>query len=140
MPKRIALKDFVEFDNVTLSNFVRSVSYTSEDAQIDASGFNNTGASEFLSGIRTDQVQVEVLMSRGSNEVHQVLEPLHRNRSTFYFRWRADGSSSVSATNPELRGNVILPTWAEGATRGDLETATLTLVAADSTGLVFYAT
>jgi hypothetical protein len=53
MSKRIALKDYISVDGVDISNFVRAVGYTSTDDRVDASGFNSTGASEFLSGSRT---------------------------------------------------------------------------------------
>jgi hypothetical protein len=109
MSKRIALKDYIAVDGVDISNFVRAVGYTSTDDRVDASGFNSTGASEFLSGIRTDEITLDVIMGRGSSEPHQILQPLHRDRSTFDFVWRADGSAGVSSTNPELRGTAILP-------------------------------
>lgn len=139
MAKRIALKDYIEVDNVDLSNFARSISFTSDDERIDASGFNNNGYSEFLTGARVREVTVEFMMGRGSNEVHQVLFPLHDARTEFDFVWRADGSAPVGATNEELRGTVILPSYAEGATRGELEVASLTFIEADSSSpLTFY--
>lgn len=140
MAKRIALKDYISCDGVDISTWVRAVGFTSEDDRVDASGFNSTGASEFLLGVRTREVTLEIIMARGTTEVHQVLYPLHRDRTAFDFVWRADSSNVVSATNPELRGSVLLAAWGEGATRGDLETTTLTLVTATTTGLEFYAT
>lgn len=140
MAKRIALYDYIEIDNVNLSNFARSLEFTSEDDRVDASGFSATGASEFLAGERVQEVTIEFMMGRGSNETHQVLYPLHRDRSTFDFVWRANVNAAVSATNPELRGQAILPNYGEGATRGELETASLTFLAGDATGFVFYST
>lgn len=140
MSKRVALKDFIEIDGVTLSNFVRAVGFTSTDERIDASGFNNTGASEFLTGVRVQEVTLDVIMGRGSSEPHQVLYPLHRDRLEFDFVWRADGSSSVGATNPELRGTAVMPEYGEGATRGELEVTTITILAADEDGFAFFAT
>ena len=140
MAKRIALKDYIEVDNVDLSNFARAVEFTSEDERVDASGFNSAGTSEFLQGVRTQEITIEFFGSRGSNEVHQVLYPLHRDRLAFDFVWRADSSAVVSATNPELRGQALLPTYGEGATRGEVETASLTFIAADEDGFEFFAT
>ena len=140
MAKRIALKDLVECDNVDLSSFAHSVSFTSQHDRVDVSGFNTTGADEFLAGKTTQEVTVDFWMGRGSSEPHQVLYPLHRDRTVFDFRWRADQTASVSATNPELRGSVQLLTYGEGANRGDAETASMTFTAADETGLVFYET
>ncbi len=141
MAKRIALKDLVEVDGVDLSNFCRSVAFTSTDDRIDVSGFNTTGASEFLAGTRVQEVACEFFGSRGSSEVHAVVWPLHRDRTNFDFVWRADSSAGVSATNPELRGTVAVPEYTEGATRGDVEVQTITFVAsAASNPLLFHAT
>jgi hypothetical protein len=141
MAKRIALKDYIEVYNVDLSNFCRSINFTSTDERIDASGFNNNGYSEFLSGARVREVTCEFMNARGSNEVHQVLFQLHDSRAEFDFAWRADGSASVGATNEELRGTVILPDYNEGATRGELEVMTITFIEADAASpLTFYST
>ena len=141
MAKRIALTDYVELDGVDLSNFVHRVTFTSDDERIDVSGFNSTGASEFLAGTRVREVEMDVWIARGSNETHQVLYPLHKNRTEFDLVWRADGASNVGATNPELRGTVVLPSWSEGVSRGEADTATLTFVAADASDpLEFYST
>jgi hypothetical protein len=141
MSKRIALKDLIEVDGVDISNYVRAVTFTSTDDRIDASGFNPTGASEFLSGQRVDEVALDIIMGRDASQPHQVLWPLHRDRSDFDFVWRADSSVAIGATNPELRGTVALPEYSEGATRGELEVQTLTFVGSDALDpLVFYET
>lgn len=138
MGKRIALFDFVEIDSVDFSDGqVRSIAFTSEDEQVDASGFNATGNDETLSGKRTRQVEVEMFMDRDTGSVKATLYPLHRDRETFEFVWRADQNNPVSTTNPELRGQVTLPTWEEGATRGEVETATLTFISQGDAGLEF---
>ena len=139
--KRIALYDYVEIDQISFaSGFVRSVSFSSEDEQVDASGFSATGVDEFLAGRRTRSVTVEFFMTRASNEVHQTLYPLHRDRTVFDFAWRHDMTADASATNPELRGSVQCLTYSPGATRGEAETFSVTLTAADSDGLTFHST
>lgn len=125
--KRVALHDYVEVDHVDLSKWCRNVGITSDDDQIDASGFSASGTDEMIAGKRARSVTLDVIMSRDAGGPHQVLYPLHRDRSEFYFVWRPDVNTAVGPTNPEWRGVVTLPTWSEGATRGDLETATLTL-------------
>ena len=140
MSKRVALKDFVEVDGVDLSNFARSVQYSSEHEQVDVAGFSATGADEFLAGKTTQSVTVEFYGSYGTGEVHQTLFNLHKNRSTFDFVWRPDQTAVVSATNPELRGVVQCLTYGPGATRGDADTFSVTFTAADEDGLWFYST
>jgi len=141
MSKRIALTDEVFIDGVDLSNFIRAITFTSTDDRIDASGFNDGGYSEFLSGARVDEVALDVMMGRGASEPHQVLWPLHRDKSDFDFTWKAQGGVAVSSTNPILRGTVTLPEYIEGATRGELEVQTLTFVGSDATDpLLFHET
>lgn len=141
MGKRIALKDQIYVDGVDISNFVHAVSFTSETERVDVSGFNDNGLSEFLLGTNVREVTLEVWMGRGSNEPHNVLWPLHRDQSEFDFKWLADGGSSISSTNPELRGTCQIASYGEGASRGEAETTTITLIGSDSSDpLTFYAT
>lgn len=140
MAKRIALKDEITVDLVDISNLCRSVEFSSEHEEVDVSGFNDTGANESLAGQTVQSVTLEVYGSYGSNEIHQVLYPLHRDRTIVDFTWRPDGSAAVSVTNPELRGSVQVLTYSPGATRGEAETFSVTLNAADSDGLEFFYT
>jgi hypothetical protein len=140
MPKRIALKDNVTVDSVDLSNFARSVQLASEHDRVDVSGFNATGANEYLAGPTDQSVDVEFFGSYGTGEVHATLYPIHRDREIVPFAWRPDQTAVVSATNPELRGNVQLFTYGPGGTRGDADTFTVTFSAADEDGLQFFDT
>lgn len=136
--KRIALKDSVEVDSVDLSNFARSVEFASEHERVDVSGFNATGANEYLAGATEQSVTVEFYGSYGSGEVHQTLYPIHKDREVVSFAWRPDMTAVASATNPELRGNVQLYSYSPGATRGETETFSATFNAADEDGLQFF--
>lgn len=138
--KRVALTDYVEVDGADLSVWCRGVTYTSTDDQIDASGFNASGSDDMLAGKRANSVQLDIIMSRASGGPHDVLYPLHRDRLEFDFVWRTDVNNAVGPTNPELRGTFILPEYGEGATRGDLEVATLTLVGTSTTPPQFWET
>jgi hypothetical protein len=138
MPKRVALKDSVMIDAVDLSNFARAVTFTSEHDRVDVSGFNATGASEYLAGLTTQSVSVEFYGAYGAGEVHATLYPLHKNRTIALFKWRPDLTTPASATNPELRGNVQVLTYSPAATRGDADTYTVEFTAADAAGLQFF--
>lgn len=138
--KRVALKDYVECDGVDLSKWFRNIQVQSEDDQVDASGFNATGVDDIIPGKRARTVTGEVIMSRVSGGPHQVLFQLHNGRVEFDFVWRADSSAGVSATNGEWRGKVTLPTWSEGATRGELEVMSITLNSVASEPLTYYET
>ena len=137
MPKRVALKDHVMVDTADLSNFSRAVTLTSEHDRVDVSGFNPTGASEYLAGITTQSVTVEFYGSYGTGEVHQTIYPIHKNRTIVPFQWRPDQTAPVSAGNPELRGNVQVLTYSPEATRGDAEAFSVEFTAADAAGLAY---
>jgi hypothetical protein len=140
MAKRVALKDSVMVDAVTLSNFARDVRLTSEHERVDVSGFNATGSNEYLAGQTTQEVTVEFYGSYGAGEVHATLYPLHQNRTICAFKWRPDQTTPVSATNPELRGNAQILTYGPGATRGEVDTFPVTFTAADPAGFAFVTT
>jgi predicted secreted protein len=137
MAKRIALKDLIEVDGHDLSTFCRAVEFSSEHEEVDVSGFNSTGANERLAGQTVQSVTCEFFGSYGAGEVHDVLYDIHRDRSIVTFVWSPDQTAAVSATNPQLTGNVQVLTYSPGATRGEAEAFSVTLSAADSTGLVF---
>lgn len=141
MAKRIALYDFIEVDGVNLSNLARSIEFESTDEEVDVSGFNPTGSSEFLQGTRVRAVTVEFYGTRDTNEVHQVVFPIHDQRLVCDFVWRANANASVSSTNEELRGEVRIPVYGEGATRGEAETMSIRFVEASADDpLTFYST
>jgi hypothetical protein len=141
MPKRIALKDFVSVDSVDLSNLSRNVTFSSEDAEVDVSGFSASGANEYLPGPRTQSVTVEFFGSYGTGEVHQTLWPIYRDREVVEFAWRPDQTAPISADNPSLQGNVNMYTYASPtATRGDVDVFTATFRAADDAGFDFVTT
>lgn len=141
MTKRIALYDTVTIDGVTFNaGEIKSVDVQSDDAQIDVSGFNASGTDEFLAGSRARSITMDVFMKRGAGETRQVLYPLHRDKSIFNLTWRSDQNSAASATNPEWRGLVTLPSWGEGANRGDVEVRTLVFVSQGIGGLEAYET
>jgi hypothetical protein len=140
MAKRIALKDAVNVNAIDLSNFARSVEFSSEHERVEVSGFNATGANEYLAGQTEQTVTVEFFNSYGVGEVHATLYPIHQARTIVPFKWRPDMTSPVSATNPELRGNVQLLTYNPGATRAEADTWEATFVAADAAGLTYATT
>lgn len=137
MAKRIALKDSVKVDTTDLSNWARSVEFSSEHDRVDVSGFNPTGAREYLAGATDQSVTVEFFNGYAAGEPHTILYPIHKNRTIVAFAWRPDQTSAVSATNPELRGNVQLLTYNPSVTRGEEDAWTAEFVAADSAGLTY---
>lgn len=140
MAKRIALKDSVTVDSVNLSVYARSISFSSEHERVDVSGFNPTGANEYLAGATEQSIEVEFYGAYAASETYAILYPIHRDREVVEIAWRPDGSTPVSTTNPSLEGNVQLLTYNPSATRGEAETWTATFTAADATGLTYHTT
>ena len=140
MAKRIALKDAVTVDTTDLSNWARAVEFSSEHDRVDVSGFNPTGAREYLAGATEQSVTVEFFNGYGTGEPHTIMYPIHKNRTTVPFKWRPDQTAVVSATNPELRGNVQLLTYNPSVTRGEEDAWSAEFVAADATGLQYFTT
>ena len=105
MAKRIALKDHVSVDAVDLSNFARAVAFSSEHERIDVSGFNATGANEYLAGATEQEVTVEFFgVLRRRRKFTQTLYPIHRDREIVAFEWRPDQTAAVSRYEPPARG------------------------------------
>ena len=62
------------------------------------------------------------------------------DRSIVEIQWRPDQTNPVSATNPQLQGNVQLLKYGPKAKRGDAESFEAEFTAADDDGLVFVET
>ena len=137
MAKRVALKDHVMVNSVDLSDHARAVTFNSEHERVDVSGFTATGANEYLAGQTEQSLEVEFFNDYASGSVHATLYPVHQARTVIPIEWRPDQTSPVSATNPQLEGNVQLLTYNPSATRGEAETWTATFTAADSAGLAY---
>lgn len=94
-------------NGVTLSDHGFSVDLPQSREQIDVSGFNSTGAKSFLPGPTDETATIGFRQDFASSSVHQTLEPLYRNSSTFLLEVYPT-SSSVSATNPKFAGTAAL--------------------------------
>lgn len=140
MAKEIALYDFVEADNVDLSNFARQVTANFERTEVDVSGFSASGKNEYLPGPMDQEITVVFFQSHGSGEVFQTLYPLFRDGTAFDFAWRKNMNSSASATNPECRGTARIYTWPDDSTRGDVRTLSITFRSGDEDGFEYFYT
>ena len=107
MAKFILQDGSVTVSGTDLSDHAFNVDLPQEREQIDVSGFNSTGAKSFLPGSTDATATVQFLQDFAANKVHQTLEPLYRNSSTFALIIKPT-SSSVSATNPAFQGTAAL--------------------------------
>lgn len=117
MAKFINQDIVVSINGVDLSDHAFSVDIQLEREQVDVSGFNSTGAKEFLPGPSDQTVTIGFLQDFASSKVHQTLEPLYTNSSTFGMSIKPT-SSSVSATNPRFWGTAAM--FSYGGLNGEL--------------------
>ena len=132
-------KTSVSVDAVDLSNFARAVEFTSR-ARARRRVRVQRDRRERVPGRpdRAGRRPSSSTASYGTGEVHATLYPIHQDREVVAFAWRPDQTAAVSATNPELRGNVqLLHLLRRAATRGEVDTFTVTFNAADEDGLAF---
>lgn len=128
--KEIALTDLIMIDETDVSDCFRSFGISSEDEQVDVSGFNATGSDEFLAGKRTRSFSGEAFYT---SELYTLLWPLHDGKEVFEVQWTPSGLEA--GTRETYYGNCRLMVWPVEATRGDVRTATFTFPAADETGI-----
>jgi len=128
--KNIALHDSISIDGGDVSNAFRSFGFSSEDAEVDASGFSASGTDETLQGNRAQTLEGEAFYTP---EFFAILYPLYLNRSTFFLTWQPDGL--IDSTREIYEGTVRILTFNPNATRGDVRVMTCTFKAADETGI-----
>jgi hypothetical protein len=100
----------VTINGVDLSEWGFNVDTPQTRDQIDVSGFNATGAKEFLPGQRTDEVTVQFEQDFASGGPHQTLYPLFQGGSAFPISVKPT-SAATSATNPALSGSATMNTY-----------------------------
>lgn len=103
MAKFITQDVTISVNGVDLSDHGFSIDLPQSRDQIDVSGFNSTGAKSFLPGSTEETVTIGFRQDFASSKVHQTIEPLYRNSSTFALVIKPT-SSGVSATNPAFAG------------------------------------
>lgn len=128
--KNIALHDKIEFDGDDVSNAFRSFSFTSEDAEVDASGFSVSGTDETLQGNRAQGFEGEAFYTP---EFFAILYPLYLNRTPFFVTWQPDGL--IDSGREIYEGTQRVLTFNPNATRGDVRVMTVTTKNADETGI-----
>lgn len=135
--KRLALHDFVEVDGDDVSYWAKGVELASEHERVEVGGFTPSGRDEYLAG-RTEQgVTVTFNMSP---DLHNILWPIHRDRTIVTFKWRENMNAAVSADNQQLEGDVQILSYPRGAARGEVEEAAIVFTAVGDTGLDYHTT
>lgn len=103
MSKFAATDVCVLINSVNISDWCFDVDVPDAKNQIDVSGFNPTSSQEYVPGTRDQSAVVQVLQDFGNTQIHQLLNPLYVNNTTFPFEVRPT-SGARSATNPWFGG------------------------------------
>lgn len=121
---KLVLKDaYVDINAVPLSDHVRTVTVNYSGDMQETTGMGATGK-EKLSGLTDWSVELEFQQDYAAAEVDVTLHPLV-GAAAVAIKVRPT-SAAVAATNPELQGNVLLETYGQGGTVGDVSIATAT--------------
>jgi hypothetical protein len=106
--KYLLTKAKIMVDGVDLSVFGVSLDTPDTRAQVDVSGFNPAGTTEYLPGQRDQSIVVGFLQGFGSNEPHRVLQPLYEAGSAFPISVQADSTLPASVSNPTFSGTATM--------------------------------
>jgi hypothetical protein len=128
--KKTALHDRITADGVDVSNAFDTFGFTSDDQDVDVSGFSLSGVDETLSGTRAEGFTGEMFITK---ETEALFFPLHQNRTIFQVSWQPDGL--IDNTRTTYHANCQLRTFDPSATRGQPYKTTATFRVADANGI-----
>lgn len=128
--KQVARHDKIEIDGTDYSNAFRSFGPSSEDSEVDVSGFSVSGADETLAGARTASFSGDMYVTQ---ETDAAMWAIHQSRDIVPVTWQPDGL--VDNTRPVWHGNCQLRTFPVTDTRGDAAVMSLTFTVADDAGI-----
>jgi len=128
--KGIALHDKITIDGTDMSNAFHTFGMTSEDTEVDVSGFSVSGSNESLAGNRNESFAGDVYHT---TETYALLYPLHETREIFAVAWQPDGL--IDSNREIFHALCQLRTYSPSATRGDPYTFTCTFAVADDSGI-----
>lgn len=134
MAKFILTDGKTTINGVNLSDHAHNLDTPQEKDRVDVSGFNSTGTQEFLPGRKTESATIQFRQDFANSSVHQTIEPLFRNNTTFAFEILPT-SGSVSATNPRFWGTASV--FSYNGISGEISAVgevSVTLLPATSTG------
>ena len=137
MGKFLLTDVFIQVDGHDMSNWGFNIDTPSEKDEVDVSGFNPTKTKESLVGQRADRIVAQFTQDFASGGPHDIFWSIYQNDSTVGIKIRPT-SAAVSATNPELAGNVKIRTYngLSGALNARAEVS-VEFLPADTAGLVW---
>ena len=128
--KKIALHDEIRIDGTDFSNDFRTFGLSSEDSDVDVSGFSATGNDETLSGTRSEGFSGQAFYSE---DLADILWPIHNDRTVAEVLWQPNGLIDSGAA--VYYANCQLRTFDPTNQRGSPSTTPVSFKVADSAGV-----
>lgn len=129
---KVVLKDAsITVNSVDLSTRCRQVTIEDSAEEVDATTFQGNGYRELLQGLKTAEIQAELVQDFASGSVHSTLNPLYQSGGSFTVLVKGD-DAAVSATNPSFSMTATLSAYSPLAgTVGELSVISVVFRNAD---------
>ena len=137
MAKYLLTDGVTEINGVDLSDHAHTLDTPQTKDRVEVSGFNSAGTKEFLPGSKDESATIGFRQDFASAKVHQTVEPLFRNNTTFGFSVKPT-SAATSATNPRFWGTASM--FEYNGLNGEISNpgeVSVVLLPATSTGFVW---
>lgn len=115
---------YIELNSVDYSAFVKSVTLSSEAAELNTTDFASSGWTEMIAGIKSGSLGLTFNQDVASGQIDSAIWALFATVVTFKIRAT---SAAKGASNPEYSGSVLINAWPflDGSV-GDLAEVTVT--------------
>lgn len=114
--------EFVEINDVDLSDRVKSATLTLDSNQLDPTAMGDDWQVA-LGGVKSGSLSVEFLDDYAAGETDATLFPIFGTVVTFKVR---PDAGTVGATNPQYAGSVLISQITSGGSHGELAMKSLT--------------
>jgi len=112
----------VTVNSVDYSDHLKSATLTVDAAQLDTTDVASGGWTEVVGGLKSGTLALEFMDDVADNDVDEELWALLGTVVTFTIKAT---SGSISASNPEYQGSVLVTSHAIGGAVGELATKSL---------------
>jgi len=112
----------ITINSVDYSDHLKAATLTVDAAQLDTTDFASGGWVEQIGGLKSGTLALEFMDDVADNDVDEELWALLGTVVTFTIK---AATGSISASNPEYQGSVLITSHSIGGAVGDLATKSL---------------
>jgi len=109
--------EYLTINSVDYTSYLKSAVLTLDAAQLDTTDFASGGWTEVIGGLKSGTLTVELMDDMADNENDEDLFALFGTVVAFALKPVA---TTISASNPEYQGNVLINSFNIGGAVGDL--------------------